>query len=292
MTIWFTYAVIAAFLTSLTSILEKKTLGKMHSIDFTSFQAVLAALVTLPILFQFEIWQTISLKIISLCFVVSVIATFAMFDVIRGVRHLEISESAPLFLLNPFFTTLLAYMVLGEKLSALQLVGIALLMLGTYVLETKQISDIRGFLHNIGGNKYARFIIIGMVLYATTSLFDRIMLGYWHIPPMFYVALVQVFLAFDFIILFFWHNRNQVSTFRETFSHWKIVLLIAVLTSAARIMFSTSVALASVGLVTAVKRSSSLFTTVIGGELFNDGNILRKSVACSIMILGVLLLAL
>ena len=53
-----------------------------------------------------------------------------------------------------------------------------------------------------------------------------------------------------------------------------------------------ALALAATGLVVAVKRSAVLFTTVIGGELFRDDHLLRKSVACAVMISGVYLLAL
>jgi uncharacterized membrane protein len=67
--------------------------------------------------------------------------------------------------------------------------------------------------------------------------------------------------------------------------------LIALLTTLYRLAQAHATALAAVGLVVAVKRSSALFTTVIGGELFREHDLIRKSVACLIMIVGVYLLA-
>jgi uncharacterized membrane protein len=72
---------------------------------------------------------------------------------------------------------------------------------------------------------------------------------------------------------------------------WKFLLLVAILTSLHRWMQGEATALAAVGLVIAIKRSSALFTTVIGGELFKEKDLMRKSIACLIMIGGVFLIA-
>ena len=72
---------------------------------------------------------------------------------------------------------------------------------------------------------------------------------------------------------------------------WKLILLVAVLTTGYRIMQSQAAALAAIGLVIAIKRSSALFTTIVGGEIFRERDLIRKTIACSIMIGGVYLIA-
>jgi len=45
-----------------------------------------------------------------------------------------------------------------------------------------------------------------------------------------------------------------------------------------------------VSLVIPIKRMSTLISTVVGGELFGEEHLLRKSVACLVMIAGAYLI--
>ena len=70
------------------------------------------------------------------------------------------------------------------------------------------------------------------------------------------------------------------------------ILLVAGLTFGYRFFQMEAVSMAYVALVSAIKRSSALFSTFIGGELFKEQNLFRKSVACLIIIAGVLIIVL
>ncbi len=288
---WFVYAILSAFLGSLSAILEKRTLGSMHAIEFSAALSVCAALWSLPILFTAS-WANVDLKVIALIFVLSIVAAFAFIGITRAVKHMEISTSSPLLLVGPFMTAITAYIILGEKLTLLQWAGIALLAIGIYTLETKHFFRFREFLANIFGDKYTRYIMFGLLLYAFTGVGDRFVIAHWHVAPTLYTALIQLFLAFEFILITLYYRGGLLAPIRIMRSNWKSIVLIALLTTGYRLMQAEATALAAIGLVVAVKRSSSLFTTIIGGELFHDKDILRKSIACLIMIGGIYLIAL
>lgn len=288
---WFIFAVLAAFLTSLSAMVEKKTLSHLHAIDFSIVLAIFAALLTLPALFTSS-WETIDTKAIALLIGVSLLATFAFIGVIRGVRHLDVSTSSSLFLLGPFITSLIAFLFLGETLSHLQLGGMLLLALGVYILETKHFWHGGEFWSAIWGDKYSRFILLGLLLYGFTSTGDRIALGYWHIPAVLYTALTQLFIAVFFILVAYYYRGGLASSYQTAKVNWKLILLVALLTTGYRVMQSQAAALAAIGLVVAIKRSSALFTTIVGGEIFREHDLVRKTVACTIMIAGVYLIAL
>lgn len=287
---WFIFAVLAAFLTSLSTMVEKKTLAHLHAIDFSIVLSIFAALLSLPVLFTSS-WDTIDAKALGLLLVVSLLATFAFIGVIRGVRHLEVSTSSSLFLLGPFITSLIAFLFLGEKLSPLQLGGMFLLALGIYVLETRHFWRGGEFWSAIWGDKYSRFILFGLLLYGFTATGDRIALGYWHIPPLLYTALVQLLIACFFIPIAISYRGGFSSSYQTAKANWKLILLVALLTTGYRIMQSQAAALAAIGLVVAIKRSSALFTTIVGGEIFREHDLVRKTIACTIMILGVYIIA-
>lgn len=288
---WFVYAVLSAFFASLSSILEKRSLERVHSVDFATAIAVLTAAITLPV-FVLQPLDALTPRVVGLTYLLSLIAALAFMEVTRGVRHMEISASSPLFLLSPLMTALLAYAILGETLTPIQIGGIALLAVGTYILETERMGDVRGFFRHIAGDRYTRLIILGIFLYSLTALADRVMLSEWGVPATLLVALVQIFIAINFLLLALWQRGSLKGAHAVLRKEWRILGLVAIFTVLARITNAEATALVAVGLAAAVKRSSTLFTTVIGGEMFRDHGLLRKSIACAIMIAGVAVIAL
>ncbi|HSE34695.1 MAG TPA: EamA family transporter [Candidatus Paceibacterota bacterium] len=288
---WFVYAVLSAFFASLSSILEKRSLERVHSVDFATAIAVITAAITLPVFFLQPL-DALTPRVVGLTYLLSLVAALAFVEVTRGVRHMEISASSPLFLLSPLMTALLAYAILGEALTNLQVGGIALLAIGTYILETERMGDLRGFIRHIAGDRYTRLIILGIFLYSLTAIADRVMLSEWGVPATLLVALVQIFIAMNFLLLALWQRGTLKGAEAVLRKEWRILGLVAIFTVCARIANAEATALVAVGLAAAVKRSSTLFTTVIGGEMFRDHGLLRKSIACAIMIAGVAVIAL
>lgn len=287
---WFGYAVISAFIGSLSAMIEKKTLAHIHALDFSIMLSFAAALCSLPFLWS-PSWHSLSPAIVGIIFGVSLMAAFAFIGVTRGLRHLDISTSSSLFLLGPFITSLLAYLILGETLTHIQLGGIVLLAAGIYVLETKHLLRFGEFWKNTTGDRYTRYILLGLLLYGFCGVGDRIVLGHFHVDAKFYTALVQFFLAVQFTLIACYYRGGLREPFRSVSSEWKLLVLVAILTTLYRYLQAEATALAAIGLVIAVKRSSALFTTIIGGELFHEKELFRKSIACLIMIGGVFLIA-
>ena len=106
---WFIYALLSALLGSLSAIIEKRTLFKVHAIDFSVALGICAAVSTLPILF-FASWEAVTIKALLIMFLLSPLAVFAFIGVTRGLRHMEISTSSPLLLLGPSMTAFLAFL--------------------------------------------------------------------------------------------------------------------------------------------------------------------------------------
>jgi transporter family protein len=288
---WFIFALLTAFLSSLAALFEKRALNRLHSIDFSAGIAFTTAFLTLPILFTAS-WEMVSVKALVLMFLLSFMAAWGFLNVTRGVRHMEISLSAPLFLLGPLITTIFAFIILGEKISLLQMAGMLVLMFGAYVLETKHVLEGGEFLQNIWGNKYSRYIIFGLLLYGLTSVGDRVVVGLWNVPVPLYTAIIQLFIAVQFLFLTWKFRGSPLASMRLVQKYWVSILVLAILTIGYRMTYGFAIAVAtSVGLVVAIKRTASLFATIIGGELFHDHGVLRKSIACIIMMVGVLLIA-
>lgn len=287
---WLGYALLSALFSGLASLFEKRTLNRLHSIDFSAAIAFTTALITFPVLFTSS-WEKVTPTALLIMVGTSLLAAWAFLSVTRGIRHIEISLSSPLFLFGPLITTLLAYILLGERIALLQIVGMLILLLGAYVLETTHFIDVREFWNNVWKNKYTRYILFGLVLYALTTVGDRIVLGKFGVPPALNLAIVQFLIAIEFLLLAWHHRGSPIASFKLVQAHWKSIIILAILMVTYRYFHSLAIMIAAAGLVTAIKRSASLFTTIIGGKLFHDHGIWRKSFACLIMLIGVYLIA-
>jgi drug/metabolite transporter (DMT)-like permease len=289
--LWFVFATLSALMASLSTIIEKRTLKDVHATDFSFIIAGLVAALSLPLLWLAPSFPLTPL-ILGTIYGTSILASFAYLEVTKGVRHMEISSSAPLFLLSPFITALFAFIALDESLSQGQLLGMGLLAVGTYILETTHLSDVKEFVRHFFGDHYARLIVLGLCVYALTSTVDRIILGSWEVPVMLYLALIHLCIFINFFFYALWKKQDLRALLSLTRRHIGSLSLVAVLSVGHRLAYAEAIASAAVALVVSVKRSSSLFTTIIGGQLFHDSALMRKSIACTIMFAGVALLAL
>lgn len=288
---WFVYSITSAILAALSTILEKKTLEKEHSFNVSVAIAILAAILLSPALF---IHRSVDIPPMALLimFLGSILATIAFIEVTKGIRHMEISVSAPLFLLAPLITSLMAFVFLGEKLSHIQVFGMVLLGIGTYILQTKKLSDYRTFLSHLEHDTYIKLLLFSMFLYSITSLFDRVLVTTYALPAMLVVEYSQIMIACNFMCIILYKHYSMGEIYMMIRKNITMLVLIGLCTIGYRVSQSTAASLAAgIGLVVAVKRTSSLFTTVIGGNLFREKDLVRKTLACLIMVVGVFLIA-
>ena len=59
-----------------------------------------------------------------------------------ALKNLEISNALPLLALTPGFVAVFAFLILGESLKTLEVVGLLFLIFGTFILESKNLKNI------------------------------------------------------------------------------------------------------------------------------------------------------
>ena len=132
---WYFVVLIAAVVYALGMIATKKGLVKEHSIEFLAVHSLLVAAFSMPLLFFIKL--NMPLNVFLLVYALSWIFTIALFYNTKAVHHLEISIVAPLMTLGPAITSILAVFLLKEFLNLQQIVGIAVLLAGAYILQSK-----------------------------------------------------------------------------------------------------------------------------------------------------------
>ncbi len=281
---WFLLTVLAVFFVVVEAIYEKKTLTRTRSFEF----AMMFALANVLLLAPFSFWgdtTQIDAFVLGMIFLASIPSAVGSFLVFKTIKHNQLSESAPLIALLPLVVTVLAFFILGEKMTSVHLIGLLLIVGGMMVLELRNFK-FKGGIFVAGRKKYIVYILLLLLFGGVSSLFDRVILFQYGVDPLAYLTLIQIFIALNFLF-FFLIRRNSFRAFGSSIRQsWKIVLFISALTVAHRYVYALAIALASsLGIVVAVYRLSSLFHVFSGGKFFAEDGILRKSIA-SIIILG------
>lgn len=287
---WFFYALACAVFSSCSTLIEKKALFTVHAVEYSLIVAVFNVVLAVPFFF-FASFSTVSLPIALLILALAVLNAISFISIAHGIRHTEISATSPLLVLSPALTGILAFAFLNEALSILQVSGIALLIVGVYILELKPHHGLLNPFRELFISPYSRSILFGIGLYGVSAFFDRLILSRFSIPPVTYLALMLPAIGIAMILVGGVYGYSLVRAFKGFGENGKLLTIPAAFFMIGyRFAQIQAVALAFVAPVLAIKRISSFFTTLVGGELFHEKDLPRKLVATALMITGVIFL--
>lgn len=289
---WIIYAIISALSGSAATLLEKKALFREHAMEFATVLAFFNALFTLP-LFFFMDYSSLTLVPLLLIVVVSFLASLAFLLMMKSVRHMQISAASPIAAIGPALTLILGFLFLRETITPIQILGVALLILGSYTLQVKKEAGLLEPFREFARSRYIHFMFGGLALYSICAILDRITLARYQVPLQTYIPLVHILIAFYYFIMisiFYDGVRGIKHGLKET--RWilpvlSLVIILHRLSGAAAMKIAPAA-----GLVVSIEKTSTFFTTLIGGELFHEQNLLRRCIAAVIMLAAVTLIIL
>ncbi|MDH3267959.1 MAG: DMT family transporter [Ignavibacteria bacterium] len=287
---WFFIALLSSFLSAFAAISQKKVLFKLNPVQFSFYLSIANLLLSIPFFF-FVDYNTINSYNLSVLFIKSLIGVAAFLCVMTALKNLQISNALPLLALTPGFVAVFAFLFLGEALKFYEVLGLISLIAGTYILESKNLKEILFPLNVFFKSKYHHYILAALLLFTASSVMDKLLLIKLDFTPISLTAFQHFYFALMFFIIYFSFKgklENHSPQINKTDVFW--IILISVLTIGYRYTQIVSVSLASVALTLAVKRTSVLWATVIGGRIFKDSNLLKKIIAVLFILLGAILI--
>jgi drug/metabolite transporter (DMT)-like permease len=120
---------------------------------------------------------------------------------------------------------------------------------------------------------------------------DKLLLIRLNLTPIALTAIQHLYFAFLFAaIYFFYAYRTKLPkiSLKKNDIWW--IILISVLTIGYRFTQIVAVSMASVAIVLAVKRTSVFWATIIGGRIFKEENLLKKTLAVIFIVAGTILI--
>ena len=280
---WYYFVIISSIMMGVSTIIEKYALKNEHATSFSaSFSIVIAALslVFLPFAkFNINVYELL------IIYAMSVLSALSYLFNARIYKHGNISVSTPVLSSLPqLFVVLLAFIFLGEKLTILQYLAIAVLLIATYFLiAPKSVKKYKQF----DSKKYVYLLILNTLIMAVGAILMKYILDLGvNLYAMF--ILLEVFIAINMAVMISIRYDGVREEFSNLVKNRKIIFSIAILSLLYRIFYYASLQLAYVSLASPLRNSISvIITIVIGGIVFQERNLKRKLAITAIMLLMV-----
>jgi len=286
---WYILAFLSAIFSAIAAVLQKKVLFDLDALEFSFLLGLCNALIVLFILPQLNYSNISSVGLIILYFK-TILGAFAFWNVMLAIKNMEISGALPLMVLTPGFVAIFSFILLGEVITNIELLGMVLLLVGTFILEIKN----RRFLEPLKvfiKSKYHRYILYALILFTISSVVDKLLLRDFKFEPTTFVVFQQIFLAINFSIIVIVKSKNIKKIFSAiNYNVLAWIGIISILTITYRYLQIEAVKIAPVALVLSIKRTSVFFASVFGGHLFKEHNLTRKTIAIIVMLIGAYLL--
>lgn len=200
-----------------------------------------------------------------------------------GIKHLPITIVGPINATRPVIVLLGALIIFGERLNALQWVGVSLAFVSILLLSRAGRQEGINFVRN----RYILYVAAAALLGATSGLYDRYLLR--EIDAMFvqsWFSLYQAVMMAVVVTAMWLHGALPRFEWR-----WAIPLITIFLTIADMAYF---VALAEgdsmVAVVSMVRRSSVVVSFACGAVLFGEKNLRTKAIDLAFILVGMVFL--
>jgi len=280
---WYFYAIGATVFNTAFLITRKRALSKVHSMNFESARSLSLAFLCL-LLIPF-INLNIDKKVLLLVYIVSLMATIGILFFSKALRHEEISFIVPLGNIKPALVAVLAFFFLSETLGARQIVGIVILFLSAYLLESNyHFSDFLKPIKHFFSDKYSIFFVFALSLFSITAVLDKFIITN-HLDVFTYFFLIWIFVATNFNIIHavIYGHKDTINCFKKV---TYLPVLVAGFSMITNLLVLKALSLTFVSLVIPILMLSSLFVVLLGGKFFHEKNIHFRLFISALMLVG------
>jgi bacterial/archaeal transporter family protein len=218
-------------------------------------------------------------------FLKACIVGVSWFFAYMALSNLPITIVVPIRSTGPIWTVTGAFLILGERFSFLQWLGIILAICSTYLFALAGRKEGIKFFRN----KWIFAIVLATILGSVSSLFDKYLLNnYNRMAVQAWFSMYMVLVLLPFLLILWVPKRKTEPVFRWS---WMIPLIGIVLSVADFLYFyALSDANALIGIISVFRRGSVVVSFSLGAIIFKEGNIKSKVVALIGIFIGALLL--
>ncbi|GAC1342190.1 MAG: hypothetical protein NVSMB27_00730 [Ktedonobacteraceae bacterium] len=314
---WAVLALTATILTSILPILNKQMLRDARpALVAWAINAVSLPLLALGTLFLTQCtieglpgslslsctahWPQIDLVFIAALLGSAILNWAATLLSTHALSRADASLVTPLLTFNPAFTLLVALLVLREVPGLQEVLGIAIILLGAYLMEVQEAgSGLLAPLLVLLRRPGAALAIVASMLWGATTVLEKLAIEHVRPPSGPLVALVGtiitvVLLTPNALVPFFRHAGTtlqdqapkQATLFGGLGVHHRAFIAAIIIAGIAPLFGFTAIATGLVGYVTALFKLSAVFTILWARLFLGEGNLRARLLGSVVMVLG------
>lgn len=292
---WVFFAIVSALFLGVYDIFKKNSLKSNAVLPVLLLSSLTGTIIFIPIILlsKFNPGFTDSLLFVpeiswhqhGLIFLKSMIVAASWILSYYAMKHLPITIVSPIRSTGPMWTLLGALIIFAERLNSLQWIGISVSLVFFYMFTLAGNKEGISFRNN----KWIYFIILGTLIGSASGLYDKYLIRQVNnmaVQAWFSVYLIPVILPF---VYFIWYKRINNTTRFEW--RWTIPLIGISLTIADFCYFySLTDENSLIAIVSSLRRSSVIFTFLVGAFIFKEKNIKRKLLLLLGMMVGIMVI--
>jgi drug/metabolite transporter (DMT)-like permease len=280
---WLLLATVSALLSAGAAVAQKRTLFRMHALEFSFLVSATVLALSLFVPFTTDVFALPG-RALAVLALKSALGGVAFLLVMTALERNPISNALPLLGLTPAVTAVLAQLVLHESLQRAQWFGLALMLAGTWALEARAPREPAPAAGGRFGSGRHRLMVGALLLFALSSVGDRLLLGGMKVPPnvvLFHQHVVYCLMYGGFLVVRRVPFAGVLQRGRE---QWPLLLGIAVLTLGYRFFQLQATRVGPVALVLAVKRTSIVYATFFGGRMFREERLAPRLAGAALIV--------
>ena len=215
-------------------------------------------------------------EIIKSFFIMGLLGALGNYFIIKALRFGELSSLAPINSYKPIVALIIAFFMLKETPNLNAILGILLIIAGTFILYPKKINY----------SKACFYRFLALIFSGSEAVFIKKIILLSDIPSSFlYWALASFIFTIIFVIFSKHKPVLQKSNLKYQLS---LILMVFLMQYSTNFIFSKM----NVAYALAIFQLSTILSVFLGANIFNEGNLLRKFIASLIMVLGAVVLIL
>jgi drug/metabolite transporter (DMT)-like permease len=289
--LWVVFALLSAFFHASRLAVTKQLSLSLSARALTMYVNLASLVVTFPLVFWHHDMPFGNPAYVGAVLAGGVLSGLGGWSLNVAIKRSEVSMVGPIMTLTPGFVVVVEWFVTGDRPGPFGLVGLALLIVGGYVLSIDR-ADVgwRRPLLRMATDPGSVFTLAAAFCFAAASTFGRV--GIQLSDPLSFAVVVAVV---NPIVLFAMFSLQDHRFYREVLPpdlarQTKPLLLLGVLFALMRIADQLALSLTLASYAMAVKRTAGLFSVVLGHWFFHERRTAAKLAGSGIMLLGLFVL--
>ena len=284
---WIIYSFLTALFEALKDVLGKKSLEKCNEYIVAWALRLFALPFLLPLLFftkKIELGSGFWPALLT-GGILNLITTVLY---MKAIKASDLSVTVPMVTFTPLFLLLTSPVIVGEFPPLIGILGILLIVLGSYLLHLKKKQ--KGILapfKAIITEKGPRLMLVVAFIWSITSNIDKV--GIQNSSVVLWAVAIHIFIIIAMVPLVWLTSRTSMHQLVK----YRNVLVSLGLINALKYFFQlAALQFTLVAYVISIKRTSAILCVIFGALIFKEKGLKERLTGSVIMVLGVLLITL